>query len=100
PTTILSTPSLHDALPILIDLYPPFTPAFSNKALHTPNRYMGGQDLGALFAEIGRQVPPEYQSPFRPDFETFTGADAPTLLTGKIDRKSTRLNSSHLVISY
>ena len=38
----------------MIDLYPPFTPAFSNKALHTPNPYMGHQDLGALFAEIGR----------------------------------------------
>ena len=68
----------------MIDLYPPFTPAFSNKALHTPNPYMGHQDLGALFAEIGREVPPEYQSPYRPDFETFSGADAPLLLQNKL----------------
>jgi ABC-type glycerol-3-phosphate transport system substrate-binding protein len=67
----------------MIQLFPPFSPAWKDKALHTPNAYMGGQDLGALFAEVGKHVPPEYQSPFRADFETFTGADAPLLLQGK-----------------
>ena len=67
----------------MIQLYPPFTPAWKDKALHKPNAYMGGQDLGAVFAEVGRQVPPEYQSPFRPDFETFTDNDAANLYTRK-----------------
>lgn len=67
----------------MIDLFPPFIPSWSDKALHTPNKYMGGQDLGALFSDVGRKVPAEYQSPYRADFETFTGADAPILLQGK-----------------
>lgn len=68
----------------MIDLFPPFIPSWSDTALHTPNAYMGGQDLGSLFSEIGRKVPAEYQSPYRADFETFTAADSPILLQGKI----------------
>ena len=67
----------------MIELWPPFIPAWRDKALHKPNAYMGGQDLGAVFAEVGREVPSEYQSPFRPDFETFFGADVPNLYTRK-----------------
>ncbi len=68
----------------MIQLWPPFSPAWSDKGLHAANAYFGGQDLGAIFAEVGGEVPPEYQSPYRADFNTFVGADAPTLLTGKV----------------
>jgi len=80
---LLTVPGTVEAFQ-MIQLYPPYIPSWSAKALHTPNAYMGGQDLGALFAEVGREVPAEYQSFYRADLETFTGADAPTLLQGKV----------------
>jgi arabinosaccharide transport system substrate-binding protein len=49
----------------LTNLFPPFIPAMDNERLHAPDEYFSGQDLGALFAEVGPQVPTQYQSPYR-----------------------------------
>jgi ABC-type glycerol-3-phosphate transport system substrate-binding protein len=46
-------------------LFPPFIPAMEDERLHKPDPYFSGQDLGALFAEVGPSVPPQYQSPYR-----------------------------------
>jgi ABC-type glycerol-3-phosphate transport system substrate-binding protein len=71
---------------LMIQLWPPFIPAWSDRRLHSPNPNFGGQDLGAVFAEVGREVPPEYQSPFRATFNNLIAstADGPNVLTGKI----------------
>ena len=49
-----------------INLYPPFIPAWGDPKMHDPTKFFGGQDIGALYADVGREVPPEYQSPYRP----------------------------------
>ncbi|NYH88319.1 extracellular solute-binding protein [Actinopolymorpha rutila] len=49
-----------------INLYPPFIPAWSDPHMHDPIPFFHGQDIGALYADVGREVPPQYQSPYRP----------------------------------
>jgi ABC-type glycerol-3-phosphate transport system substrate-binding protein len=49
-----------------INLYPPFIPAWSDPRMHDPIDFFGGQDIGELYADVGREVPPQYQSPYRP----------------------------------
>jgi arabinosaccharide transport system substrate-binding protein len=49
----------------LTNLFPPFIPAMDNERLHAADAYFSGQDLGALFAEVGPEAPAQYQSPFR-----------------------------------
>ncbi|WP_157181348.1 ABC transporter substrate-binding protein [Actinopolymorpha alba] len=49
-----------------INLYPPFIPAWSDPRMHDPIPFFDGQDIGALYADVGREVPPQYQSPYRP----------------------------------
>lgn len=49
----------------LTNLFPPFIPAMDNERLHAADPYFSGQDLGALFAEVGPEAPAQYQSPFR-----------------------------------
>jgi ABC-type glycerol-3-phosphate transport system substrate-binding protein len=58
----------------MTNLFPPFIPAMENERLHAPDEYFNGQDLGALFAEVGPQVPPQYQSPYRADLNSQLGA--------------------------
>src|SRR5256885_17235094 len=74
-TTEIYTLSLHDALPISV-----VRPADAAK------------DELLLFPEVGTNVAARSGSPEHDD-KLFDGCDV-------VDRKSTRLNSSHLVISY
>src|SRR5436190_21351099 len=81
PTTDIYTLSLHDALPISVD-----EPAVADQ-----NR---GEDTGQ---RVGGMYRLDHASAGQPDF--MSGANFGR--TGhEIDRKSTRLNSSHTVISY
>lgn len=49
-----------------INLYPPFIPAWADPKMHEPIPFFGGQDIGALYSDVGREVPAQHQSPFRP----------------------------------
>ena len=49
----------------LTNLFPPYIPAMDNERLHVADTYFSGQDLGALFADVGPEAPAQYQSPFR-----------------------------------
>ena len=53
-----------------INLYPPFIPAWSDPEMHDPIPFFDGQDIGKLYADVGREVPPQYQSPYRPQLST------------------------------
>ena len=54
----------------MTNLYPPFKPAWKSPRLHVKDEYFGGQDLGELFSQLGPDVPPQYQSPFRTELNT------------------------------
>jgi hypothetical protein len=58
----------------MTNLWPPYIPAMDNERLHKPDTYFSGQDLGAVFAEVGPSVPPQYQSPYRSELNTQIGA--------------------------
>jgi len=49
-----------------INLWPAYIPAWSDPKMHDPVPFFGGQDIGTLYSEVGREVPAEYQNPFRP----------------------------------
>ena len=49
----------------MTSLFPPYIPAMANERLHAADDYFNGQDLGAVFAEVGPDVPAQYQSPYR-----------------------------------
>ena len=49
----------------LTSLFPPYIPAMDNPRLHAADEYFSGQDLGAVFADVGPEAPPQWQSPFR-----------------------------------
>ena len=49
----------------LTNLWPPYIPAMVNERLHADDEYFSGQDLGAVFADVGPEAPPQWQSPFR-----------------------------------
>lgn len=53
---------------LAINLWPPFQPAWQDPRMLSPDAYFAGQELGRLFAEVGAEAPPQYQSPFRADF--------------------------------
>lgn len=53
----------------MTNLFPPFIPAMADERLHKPDEYFSGQDLGALFAEVGPSVPAQYQSPYRAELQ-------------------------------
>src|SRR2546426_12717244 len=76
-TTEIYTLSLHDALPILgIDLV-----EWTYDPMQATNAHLNFEKLGVVVEEYGQNVYGQSGSPLQ-------------------DRKSTRLNSSHLVISY
>jgi ABC-type glycerol-3-phosphate transport system substrate-binding protein len=66
----------------LTNLFPPFIPAMDNERLHSEDPYFTGQDLGALFAELGPEVPPQYQSPFRSQLQDLFRAAQIDILEG------------------
>ena len=49
----------------LTTLWPPYIPAMASERLHAADEYFSGQDLGALFSDVGPEAPPQWQSPFR-----------------------------------
>jgi ABC-type glycerol-3-phosphate transport system substrate-binding protein len=56
----------------MTNLYPPFKPAWDEPGLQVNDEYFSGQNLTALFAEVGPEVPPQYQSPYLPEiFQKF-----------------------------
>src|SRR3712207_8917110 len=78
-TTEIYTLSLHDALPISMDVFS-----------YQVGNYLVGNENGAAGLEI-TYLGPELE---------FTEAAVIAITGAEIDRKSTRLNSSHANISY
>jgi len=69
---------------LLTRLFPPFKPAWEDARLHEPVPYFANQDLGGLFAEVGPEVPAQYQHPYRPEFYSiWDGKYARDVLDGK-----------------
>jgi ABC-type glycerol-3-phosphate transport system substrate-binding protein len=66
----------------LTNLFPPFIPAMTDPRLHAADPYFSGQDLGALFAEVGPDVPAQYQSPFRSQLQDLWRANAQDVVDG------------------
>jgi len=64
-------------------LFPPFIPAMENERLHAADAYFSGQDLGALFAQVGPDVPAQYQSPYRAELNTQLGPRQQEMLDGQ-----------------
>lgn len=58
----------------LTTLFPPFIPAMNDARLHKADEYFSGIDLGALFAEVGPEVPSQNQSPYRSELNSKVGA--------------------------
>lgn len=56
------------------NLFPPYIPAMDNERLHKPDEYFSGQDLGQIFADLGPEVPAQYQSPYRSELNSNLGA--------------------------
>ncbi|MFN8493769.1 MAG: extracellular solute-binding protein [Caldilineaceae bacterium] len=57
----------------MTNLFPPLIPAMDDKRLHKADEYFNGQDLGKVFADVGPQVPAQYQSPYRADLNSQLG---------------------------
>ncbi len=66
----------------LTNLFPPFIPAMDNERLHAADAYFSGQDLGALFADVGPEAPAQYQSPFRTQLNDLRAAAWQDLMDG------------------
>ncbi len=58
----------------LTSLWPPYIPAMDNERLHAADEYFSGQDLGAVFADVGPEAPPQWQSPFRSQLNSLLAA--------------------------
>lgn len=58
----------------MTSLFPPFIPAMDNERLHAADDYFNGQDLGAVFADVGPEVPAQFQSPYRAELNSMLGA--------------------------
>jgi ABC-type glycerol-3-phosphate transport system substrate-binding protein len=65
-------------------LFPPFIPAMENERLHAADEYFSGQDLGALFAQVGPDVPAQYQSPYRAELNAQLGPRQQEMLDGAV----------------
>ena len=66
----------------LTTLWPPYIPAMVNERLHAADEYFSGQDLGALFADVGPEAPPQWQSPFRSQLNGLLGAARQDIIDG------------------
>src|SRR5207249_7228068 len=100
PTSLTSTLSLHDALPICV-LGPHRHPQRAAPSIgaggicrvlrpRTPPSHAGTADAGESIPNGNRPDP----------FTAGVERAAPCLRARRLDRKSTRLNSSHVSISY
>jgi len=70
-------------------LWPPFKPAMEDKRLHAPDEYYSNQDMGAVFADVGPEVPAQYQSPYRSEMNSLLSPKWQDLYDGKITPKDT-----------
>lgn len=52
----------------LTNLYPPLKAAWGDPRLEDPDPFFNGQRLGVLFAEVGANVPPQYNTAFTPEW--------------------------------
>ncbi len=66
----------------LTTLWPPYIPAMDNERLHASDAYFSGQDLGAVFADVGPEAPPQWQSPFRSQLNGLLGAARQDMFDG------------------
>src|SRR5205807_8204792 len=88
------TLSLHDALPIWVEQLEPVV-GVSDRLLDFFARELAGLDRVEALDALGGIAVGD-----RLDLEWVELAEIGDLVKGERDRKSTRLNSSHLVISY
>jgi ABC-type glycerol-3-phosphate transport system substrate-binding protein len=65
-------------------LFPPFIPAMENERLHAADEYFSGQDMGALFAQVGPDVPAQYQSPYRAELNAQLNPRQQEMLDGAV----------------
>ncbi|MFW5841423.1 MAG: extracellular solute-binding protein, partial [Planctomycetota bacterium] len=56
------------------NILPPFKWAWDLEVVKQPNEYWSGQRLGAMYAELAPQVPPQYSSPYVQMAKTQLGA--------------------------
>src|SRR5690606_41863811 len=87
----LSPLSLHDALPIFIGDSLQFVVAGIRVSVRMKEKVVDAVELLAVYLSVGGQ----FQHPVQAD-----GRVIGSLLLADQDRKSTRLNSSHVKISY
>ena len=66
----------------LTNLWPPYIPAMDNARLHAADEYFSGQDLGAVFADVGPEAPPQWQSPFRSQLNDLLAAARQDIIDG------------------
>ncbi|MBV7333233.1 extracellular solute-binding protein [Chloroflexi bacterium TSY] len=66
----------------MTNLFPPFIPAMDNERLHAEDAYFSGQDLGAVFADVGPEAPAQFQSPFRSQLNDLRGTAFQDLIDG------------------
>src|SRR5207244_13243870 len=85
-----SPPSLHDALPILVGLgsYIEYPPSYCSGILYVNT--FGGRTV-ALDSHNGHRIWQRFGA---------KKPSTPAIAGPRLDRKSTRLNSSHQIISY
>ena len=67
----------------LTSLFPAFIPAMDDARLRAADPYFSGQDLGAVFAEIGPEAPAQYQSPYRSQLIDLMNAARQDILDGR-----------------
>src|SRR5690606_41821463 len=93
PFPSIYTLSLHDALPISLDVSSHVSPGTAAERAHAPRQQPGaGRSPGRYLVRSGSVYLFQIRMP-----EDIGGKPARIL---RIDRKSTRLNSSHVKISY
>ena len=63
-------------------LWPPYIPAMADERLHAADEYFSGQDLGALFADVGPEAPPQWQSAFRSQLNSLWSAAFQDVIDG------------------
>src|SRR5205814_9523915 len=94
-TSVIYTLSLHDALPIsnvVGVLNKPFTSDLLLKVVEQP--------LPKIATEEGAEPETAPESAMSSEFTNVIGGEVESPVSSSPDRKSTRLNSSHLGISY
>src|SRR5207244_4689201 len=98
-TTDLPTPSLHDALPICEILHGEGILAITKALLEAGISYVGGYP-GAPVSHMIDVLADANDVLLKPMGVYFEQSGSEAAAAALLDRKSTRLNSSHQIISY